>query len=46
MSSAASQFGRDATRHIERMANSGPTLNPGYTKGIEQYFKGVCGKKR
>jgi len=39
------EVGRDAARHVERIANSGPMLNPGSTKGIEQYFKGVCGKK-
>ncbi len=37
--------GRDAGRHIERMANSGLMLNPSYLKGMEEYLKGVGGKK-
>jgi enoyl-CoA hydratase len=37
--------GRDQGRNVERMANSGLMLNPEYIKGMEQYLKGVGGKK-
>lgn len=40
----ADAVGRDAGRHIERMANSGLMLNPSYIKGMEEYLKGVGGK--
>jgi len=39
------ELGRDSARHVERMANSGLMLNPGYIKGMEEYLKGVGGKK-
>ena len=39
------EVGRDSGRHIERMANSGLMLNPSYLKGMEEYLKGVGGKK-
>jgi enoyl-CoA hydratase len=39
------EVGRDQGRHVERMANSGLMLNPEYIKGMEQYLKGVGGKK-
>jgi len=39
------EVGRDSARHVERMANRGLMLNPGYIKGIEEYLKGVGGKK-
>ena len=38
-------LGRDAGRHVERMGNSGLMLNPSYIKGMEEYLKGVGGKK-
>jgi enoyl-CoA hydratase/carnithine racemase len=41
----ACEVGRDAGRHIERMANSGLMLNPSYLEGMEKYLKGVGGKK-
>ena len=41
----ADAVGRDSGRHIERMANSGLMLNPSYLKGMEEYLKGVGGKK-
>jgi hypothetical protein len=37
--------GRHAGRHVERMGNSGLMLNPSYIKGMEEYLKGVGGKK-
>jgi enoyl-CoA hydratase len=39
------ELGRENGRHVERMANSGLMLNPDYIKGMEQYLKGVGGKK-
>ncbi len=39
------EVGRDTARHVERMANSALMLNPGYLKGMEEYLKGVGGKK-
>jgi enoyl-CoA hydratase len=39
------ELGRDSARHVERMANSGLMLNPAYLKQIEDYVKGVGGKK-
>jgi enoyl-CoA hydratase/carnithine racemase len=39
------EVGRQSARHVERMANSGLMLNPDYRKGMEQYLKGVGGKK-
>jgi enoyl-CoA hydratase len=42
----ASVVGRDAGRHIERMANSALMLNPAYLEGIERYIKDMVGKKR
>ncbi|MEZ5737235.1 MAG: enoyl-CoA hydratase-related protein [Novosphingobium sp.] len=39
------ELGRDTARDVERMANSALMLNPGYLKGIEEYLKGVGGKK-
>lgn len=39
------ELGRDGGRHVERMANSSLMLNPGYLKGMEEYLKGVGGKK-
>lgn len=38
------EVGRDAGRHVERMANSALMLNPDYIKGMEEYLKGVGGK--
>lgn len=39
------EVGRDSSRHVERMANSALMLNPDYIKGMEEYLKGVGGKK-
>jgi enoyl-CoA hydratase/carnithine racemase len=39
------EVGRDTARDVERMANSALMLNPGYLKGMEEYLKGVGGKK-
>jgi enoyl-CoA hydratase/carnithine racemase len=39
------EVGRDQGRNVERMANAGLMLNPEYIKGMEQYLKGVGGKK-
>ncbi len=39
------ELGRDQGRNVERMANAGLMLNPEYIKGMEQYLKGVGGKK-
>jgi enoyl-CoA hydratase len=39
------ELGPEMGRHVERMANSGLMLNPDYMKGMEQYLKGVGGKK-
>ncbi|VWX54087.1 enoyl-CoA hydratase/isomerase family protein [Novosphingobium sp. 9U] len=40
-----SEVGREQGRHVERMANSALMLNPDYIKGMEEYLKGVGGKK-
>lgn len=40
------EVGRDSSRHVERMANSGLMLNPDYIKGMEEYLKGVGGKNK
>lgn len=40
------ELGRDSARHVERMANSGLMLNPDYIRGMEEYLKGVGGKKQ
>lgn len=42
----AHEVGRDTARHVERMANSALMLNPDYLKTIEEYLKGVGGKKK
>ena len=39
------ELGRDSARHVERMANSALMLNPAYQHRIQQYIKGVGGKK-
>ncbi|MBU6206263.1 MAG: enoyl-CoA hydratase/isomerase family protein [Alphaproteobacteria bacterium] len=39
------ELGRDSARHVERMANSGLMLNPEYLKQVEEYTKGIGGKK-
>ncbi|WP_340589079.1 enoyl-CoA hydratase/isomerase family protein [Erythrobacter alti] len=38
------ELGRDSARHVERMANSGLMLNPGYKRRIEDYIAKI-GKK-
>lgn len=40
----ANEVGRDAARHVERMANSALMLNPAYQAGLAKYLKGVGGK--
>ncbi|MCJ2177528.1 enoyl-CoA hydratase/isomerase family protein [Novosphingobium album (ex Hu et al. 2023)] len=40
------EVGRDSSRHVERMANSSLMLNPDFINGMEQYLKGVGGKKK
>ena len=42
----SAEVGRDSARHIERMANSALMLNPDYIRGMEEYLKGVGGKKK
>jgi enoyl-CoA hydratase/carnithine racemase len=37
--------GLEAARHVERMANSALMLNPAYLEIVEQYVKGIGGKK-
>ena len=39
------EVGRDSARHIERMANSALMLNPAYLEGVQNYIKGIGGKK-
>jgi enoyl-CoA hydratase len=39
------EVGRDAGRHIERMANSGLMLNPSYLEGVARYQASIGGKK-
>ncbi len=39
------ELGREMGRHVERMANSALMLNPDYLKGMEEYLKGVGGRK-
>lgn len=39
------EVGRGSARHVERMANSALMLNPDYLRGVEEYLKGVGGKK-
>lgn len=41
----AAEVGRDTARNVERLANSALMLNPDYITGMEQYLKGVGGKK-
>jgi enoyl-CoA hydratase len=38
------EVGRDAGRHIERMANSGLMLNPDYLEGVARYQASIGGK--
>ena len=38
------EVGRDSARHIERMANSALSLNPGWSDGHAQYIKGIGGR--
>lgn len=40
------EVGRDTARHVERMANSGLMLNPDYLQRMQDYVKGVGGKKQ
>ena len=42
----AAEVGPEMGRHVERMANSGLMLNPGYLEGIERYLQGVGGKDK
>ncbi|MET0375617.1 MAG: enoyl-CoA hydratase/isomerase family protein, partial [Rhizorhabdus sp.] len=39
------EVGPEMGRHVERMANSGLMLNPGYLSRLESYIKGIGGKK-
>lgn len=39
------EVGRDTARNVERMANSALMLNPGYVSGMDEYLKGIGGKK-
>jgi enoyl-CoA hydratase len=41
----AAEVGRDTARQVERMANSGLMLNPDYLRTMEEYVKGIGGKK-
>jgi enoyl-CoA hydratase len=41
----AAEVGPGMARHVERMANSALMLNPAYLARIEQYVKGIGGKK-
>jgi enoyl-CoA hydratase len=41
----AAEVGPEMGRHVERMANSALMLNPAYLATIEQYIKGIGGKK-
>ncbi len=41
----AAEVGRATGRDVERLGNSGLMLNPDYLAGIDQYLKGVGGKK-
>lgn len=41
----AAEVGRATARDVERLGNSALMLNPDYLAGIEQYLKGVGGKK-
>lgn len=40
----ASELGRDSARHVERLANAGLSLNPGFAQGWEDYVDRVGGK--
>lgn len=39
------ELGRESGRHVERMANSGLMLNPGYKRRIEEYIAKLGSKK-
>jgi len=39
------ELGRDSARHVERMTNSGLSLNPDYAAKRSEYVKGIGGKK-
>lgn len=39
------ELGRDSARHVERMANSALSLNPGWLEQRLEYVKGIGGKK-
>jgi len=41
----AAEVGPEMGRHVERMANSGLMLNPGYLKTMERYIADLGGKK-
>lgn len=41
----ATELGPEMGRHVERMANSALMLNPAYLARIEEYVKGIGGKK-
>lgn len=41
----AAEVGPGMGRHVERMANSGLMLNPGYVAKVEQYTRGIGRKK-
>jgi enoyl-CoA hydratase len=40
----ASELGRDSARHVERLANAGLSLNPGFAQGWQDYVDRVGGK--